>query len=290
MIDGLEHHVTDSSPRLHYVAAGPANGQPVIALHGFPDFWYGWRHQIPALAAAGLRVYALDQRGYNTSDKPAAVSDYALSLLAGDVLRLADDIAPGRSIDVIGHDFGAAIAWWLAAYRPERLRRQVIVNVPHPAVFLRFATRDPRQLLRSWYIAAVQLPRLPELLLGARDYSGLTTALVKSARPGAFTDADVAAYRTAWSQPGALTAMLNWYRAGWSSAAFPPRRITTPTLILWGRHDVALIPRLAPASLALCDRGRLVTFDHCSHWPHLEEPRCFNDHVTQFLIGTSSEG
>ena len=284
MIAGLEHHFTKTTPRLHYVSAGPPNGQPVILLHGFPDFWYGWRHQIPALAAAGLRVYGLDQRGYNTSEKPAAVSAYALSQLAGDVLRLADEVAPDRQIDVVGHDFGAAVAWWLAAFRPERLRRQVIVNVPHPATFIRIVRRNPRQLLRSWYIATVQVPRVPELLLSARGYRGLTEPLVRSARPGAFSAADLDTYRQAWSQPGALTAMLSWYRAGWSSALFPPRRITTPTLILWGRHDVALVPELAPASRDLCDRGELVTFDHCSHWPHLEEPYRINEHLTRFLV------
>ena len=287
MSPALEHQFTTSAPRLQYVSAGPRDGQPVFLLHGFPDFWYGWRHQWPALAAAGLRVYALDQRGYNTSAKPPQISAYTLDQLAADVLRLADEVAPGRPIDVVGHDFGAAVAWWLAAFRPERLRRQVIVNVPHPAVFVRTVRRDPRQLLRSWYIAAVQLPRLPELLLSARGYRGLTNALVKSARPGAFSPNDLRAYREAWSQPGALTAMLNWYRAGWSSASFPAKRVSAPTLILWGRHDVALIPQMAPASRDLCDRAELVIFDHCSHWPHLEEVHLFNQHLTRFLV---SEG
>ncbi|HET7769561.1 MAG TPA: alpha/beta hydrolase [Chloroflexota bacterium] len=287
MIRALEHHFTTSAPRLHYVSAGPRDGLPVFLLHGFPDFWYGWRHQIPALAAAGLRVYALDQRGYNTSAKPPGVSAYTLDQLASDVLRLADEVAPGRPIDVVGHDFGAAVAWWLAAFRPERLHRQVIVNVPHPAVFTRTVRRDPRQLLRSWYIAAVQLPRLPELLLSAGGYRSLTNALVKSARPGAFSPNDLRAYREAWSQPGALTAMLNWYRAGWSSAALPAKPVSTPTFILWGRHDVALIPEMAPASRDLCHRAELVTFDHCSHWPHLEEAHLFNQHLTRFLV---SEG
>ena len=284
MIDRLSHHFTSTTPRLHYVSAGPLDGQPVVLLHGFPDFWYGWRHQIPALAAAGLRVYALDQRGYNTSEKPASVADYRLHVLAEDVLRLADEVAPGRQIDVIGHDFGAAVAWWLAAFHPERVRRQVIVNVPHPAVFLRTVVRDPRQLLRSWYIAAVQLPRVPEALLSARGYRGLTAALVKSARPGAFSSDDLKHYREAWSRPGALTAMLNWYRAGRSSATFPDKRVPTPTLILWGKHDVALVPEMAAASRALCDDAQLITFEHCSHWPHLEEPHRVNELIARFLV------
>ena len=284
MTDPLEQHVTASSPRLHYVSAGPPGGQPVILLHGFPDFWYGWRHQLPALTAAGLRLYAVDQRGYNTSEKPAGVSPYTLDAIAGDVLRLAGEVAPGRQIDVIGHDFGAAVAWRLAAFHPERIRRIVIVNVPHPAVFLRTVRRNPRQLLRSWYVAAVQLPRLPELLLGARRFRGLARALVKSARPGAFSDEDLARYRQAWSEPGALTGMLNWYRAGWSSASFPPRRIVVPTLILWGRHDAALVPEMAPASRALCDSAELITLDHCSHWPHVEEPHLVNSQLVRFLV------
>lgn len=287
MIEAIQHNFTVSTPRLHYVSAGPEDGHPVFLLHGFPDFWYGWRHQIPALATAGLRLYALDQRGYNTSDKPPEVNSYTLERLASDVLRVADEVAAGRKIDLVGHDFGAAVAWRLAAVHPDRLRRQAILNVPHPAVFLQTVLRDPRQLLRSWYIAAVQLPRLPEALLSARSYRGLTNALVKSARPGAFSPEDLKHYRDAWSQPGALTAMLSWYRAGWSSAAFPPVRVPVPTLILWGKHDVALVPQMSFASRDLCDRAELVVFEHCSHWLHLEEPHRVNDHLVRFLV---SEG
>lgn len=285
MTDIVEHHLTTTTPRLHYVSAGPENGPPTFLLHGFPDFWYGWRHQIPALAGAGLRVYALDQRGFNTSEKPPTIAAYSLDAVAADVLRLADEVALGRQIDLIGHDMGAAVAWWLTAFKPARIHRQVIVNVPHPAVFLRTVIRDPRQLLRSWYIAVVQLPRIPEALLSARNYRGLSNALLRASRPGAFSPQDLTLYRQAWSQPGALTAMLNWYRAGVrTSTHFPPIRIATSTLILWGKHDAALIPQLAPASHALCDHADLILFEHCSHWPHLEEPLVVNDHIVRFLV------
>ena len=285
MTEPLEHHFTASSPRLHYVVAGHRDGRPVILLHGLPDFWYGWRHQIPALARAGMRVYAVDQRGYNLSDKPTGSAQYTLERLGDDVLRLADEVAPGRRVALVGHDFGAAVAWWLAAQRPERLARQVIVNLPHPAVFERTVRRNPAQMLRSWYILAVQLPRLPEWLVRQRRCAALSQALLGSSRPGAFSRDDLRLYRAAWSQPGALTAMFNWYRAVFRQPGeFPTARISVPTLILWGAHDVALISSMAEPSRALCADGTLITFPHCTHWPHLEEPRRVNDALAQFLV------
>ncbi|HEU5318737.1 MAG TPA: alpha/beta hydrolase [Chloroflexota bacterium] len=285
MTEPLEHHFTASSPRLHYVAAGPSDGRPVILLHGFPDFWYGWRHQIPALAAAGLRVYALDQRGYNLSDKPRGARHYTLDQLAGDVLRVADEVAPGLSVTLVGHDFGAAAAWWLASRRPERVARQVIVNLPHPAVYGRTLWRNPAQLLRSWYILFFQLPALPEWAMRQRRCYALAEALRRSSRPGAFTLDDLRRYRAAWAQPGALTGMVDWYRGVFRQRdPFPDMRIVVPTLILWGVHDVALVPAMAEPSRALCVDGRLIVFSHCTHWPHLEEPRRVNDALVQFSV------
>jgi pimeloyl-ACP methyl ester carboxylesterase len=146
----LEHGYTRGPrPHLHYATVG--SGQPVLLLHGFPDFWYGWRHQIGPLAAAGYRVVAPDQRGYDRSDKPRPVHSYRINALAGDVLRLADEVAPGQPLALVGHDWGAAVAWWIALHHPERLTRQVIINVPHPEVLLANLRRNPAQMRRSWY-------------------------------------------------------------------------------------------------------------------------------------------
>ncbi|MDA1329622.1 MAG: alpha/beta hydrolase [Chloroflexi bacterium] len=142
---------THNGLRLHFASAGPPEGQPVILLHGFPEYWYAWRHQIPALAAAGYRVIAPDQRGYNLSDKPQSVTDYGIEKLAADILSLADHLEL-QTFHLVGHDWGAAVAWQLAINHPERLRTLSILNVPHPAVMSRHLRSDIRQIFKSWYI------------------------------------------------------------------------------------------------------------------------------------------
>ena len=170
---------------MHVAEAGPADGPLVVLLHGFPEFWYGWRHQIGALAAAGYRVLAPDQRGYHLSDRPRGLDAYAVDRLAADVIGLI--AARGRdTATVVGHDWGAGVAWWLALRHPSWLERMAILNVPHPAVLLRHLRRDPTQWLRSWYILFFQLPRLPEALLRANDYAGMARGLRRSAQAGTF--------------------------------------------------------------------------------------------------------
>jgi pimeloyl-ACP methyl ester carboxylesterase len=170
--------------RLHCVEAG--TGPLVVLLHGFPEFWYAWRHQIPALADAGYRVVAPDLRGYNTSDKPSRVRDYRPRVLVQDVADLIVALGAG-SAAVAGHDWGGGLAWLLAMQHPKRVERLVLLNAPHPVRFLK-GLRSPRQLRRSWYILAFQLPWLPERLVAARDFQALRwirpkTSTATSPRP-----------------------------------------------------------------------------------------------------------
>ncbi|MCI0646645.1 MAG: alpha/beta hydrolase [Chloroflexi bacterium] len=269
---------------LHVVQDGPPAGPLVLLLHGFPDFWYGWRHQIPALAAAGYHVWAPDQRGYNLSSKPRGIAAYNLDELAADVIGLIHAAGRDRAI-VIGHDWGAAVAWWLARTFPQRLERLVILNVPHGAVMRRRLRRDPAQRRRSRYIFFFQLPWLPEAVLRWHNWWTLVRGMRLSSHPGTFSAADLDHYRHAWSQPGAITAMINWYRA--AVRAQPRRqrslRVSTPTLIIWGTEDVALEAGMAHESLALCDAGQLVYLQGASHWVQHEEPTQVNHLITQFL-------
>jgi len=156
---------------LHVANAGPTDGPLVVLLHGFPEFWYGWRHQIAILAEAGLRVVAPDQRGYNLSDKPAGIAAYRLDTLAEDIVGLAAALG-GERFAVVGHDWGGVVAWHLAARFPERVTRAAILNAPHPATLRSYARRRPGQLLKSWYVGFFQLPRLPELALRASGFWG----------------------------------------------------------------------------------------------------------------------
>lgn len=266
---------------LHVVQAGPADGPLVILLHGFPEFWYTWRRQMAALAGAGFCVWVPDQRGYNHSDKPAGIPAYDLDVLAADVIGLID-AAGRRQAHIVGHDWGAAVTWRVANRYPARVATATILNVPHPLVMVSFLRQNPIQALRSFYIGFFQIPGLPERLLAANDWQPMVDAMRSTAPPGLFSDAEMEAYRAAWSQPGAITAMLNWYRAivqhppSWS----PSPRITVPLLMLWGTDDTALERGLAPLSMELCDQGRLHYLEGASHWVQHERA----DDVNRLLL------
>jgi pimeloyl-ACP methyl ester carboxylesterase len=253
-------------------------------LHGFPEFWYGWRHQLPSLAAAGYRVWAPDLRGYNGSEKPQGIAAYRLEALAADVIGLID--AAGREqACLVGHDWGGVIAWWMASHAPHRLRRMAVINAPHGAAMRRQLRRHPAQWLRSAYVGWFQLPWLPELVTRLGRGRLLARALRQSSRPGTFTPADLERYREAWSQPHALGAMLNWYRA---LLRRPPRRptprpITVPTLLLWGANDIFLGREMAHASIEQCQQGQLVMFEEATHWVHHEQSVRVNALLETFL-------
>lgn len=280
-----EHHqIATNGITLHVVQAGPLDGPLVLLLHGFPECWYGWHQQIPALVAAGFRVWAPDQRGYNRSAKPRGIGAYTLGTLAQDILGLIE--ASGRAkVYLVGHDWGAAVAWWVALTYPERLHKLAILNVPHPVVMRRQLLGNPRQLRKSWYMFAFQLPWLPEHLLRRNNYGEGIRMLKGSGKRTTFTPADLEEYRQAWAQPGALTGMLNWYRAIMQR---PPRltrspRITVPTLMLWGKQDIALGSEMAHLSLDLCDNGRLIMFDDATHWVQHDEAQAVNQALVEFF-------
>jgi len=268
---------------LHAVAAGPPDGPVVLLLHGFPEFWYSWRNQIAPLAAAGFRVIVPDQRGYNTSSKPRGASSYALSHLISDVLAIADHLGQAR-IFLAGHDWGAAVAWSVALLHPQRVAKLAILNVPHPSVMRRYLKTNRRQLRRSWYMFFFQLPWLPEAAFSAFHFRLGVTSLVRSSRAGTFSSDDLALYRTAWSQPGALTAMINWYRAAFRfRSKFPDSTVHVPTRILWGERDAFLLSEMAQDSLRYCDSAELYTFANASHWLQHEEPARVSELLINFF-------
>jgi pimeloyl-ACP methyl ester carboxylesterase len=270
--------------RMHAAVAGPADGAPVILLHGFPEFWYGWQHAIGALAAAGFRVIAPDQRGYNLTAKEGP---YDLRTLVTDIIHLMD-AAGHQSAYIAGHDWGGAVAWCLAAWHPERVRRLAVANLPHPLALLAAIQHfNWRQYLRSWYFAFFQVPRLPEWLFSRRDFALLRQLRTATERPNAFTEVDIERCVAAWAQPGALTAMLGWYRATGRSGRHVAEtrtqfeRIKPPALILWGERDVALGVELAEASVAYLADGRLVRFPQSSHWLLAEQPEAVNQNLLE---------
>ncbi len=271
--------------RLHVAEAGPQDGPLVVLLHGFPEFWYGWRRQIPALAAAGFHVVAPDQRGYNLSDKPAAVQDYATQILAADVVGLFDACGADRAL-LVGHDWGGGVAWTVAEQHPDRLRALAVLNCPHGQALREVLGRSPRQALRSWYMAAFQIPWLPEKLLGARGARRLGRAMRGTARRGTFSREDMTRYQEAWLQPGALTAMINWYRAGLRHPApRSPAAIEPPTLRIWGEQDTALGTEFIEPICRPCADIRVERLPDASHWVQHEEPDAVNALLVEFLDG-----
>ena len=266
--------------RLHYVEEG--EGPLVVLLHGFPEFWYSWHRQIPALAAAGFRVVAPDMRGYNLSSKPPAVRDYASEKLAADVRDLVYERGE-RSARLAGHDWGGQVAWLTAMAHPEVVERLAILNLPHPRRLLH-GWLDPRQLLRSWYMFFFQLPWLPERALHARRWQALRRGFEHEARPGAFDADAIDRYIDAWSQPGAATAMLNYYRAAlrqtpWRAEA-AMRPVQARTLVIWGQRDRHLRHQLAePRHADVPNLERVVRLPDASHWVQNDAP----DQVSRLL-------
>ncbi len=271
--------------RLHAVAAGPQDAPVVILLHGFPEFWYGWRRQIEPLAAAGFRIIVPDQRGFNLSSKPSGVAAYALTKLASDVIAIADQLGREK-IFLAGHDWGAAVAWSTALLHPQRVAKLAVLNVPHPSVMRKFLATHPRQILRSWYMFFFQLPWLPEALFSAFNFRVAARSLLRSSRPGTFSPEDLAQYRAAWSQPGALTAMINWYRAIFRTRVkFPDKTVRVPTRILWGERDAFLLAEMAHESLRYCTSAELFTFADATHWLQHEEPARVSELLIDFFRG-----
>lgn len=259
-------------------------GQPlVILLHGFPDVWQGWHQQLEPLTAAGFRVIAPNQRGYGKSDKPPGIAAYDLDRLAGDVVGLADSEGVCQ-FSVVGHDWGGIVAWWVAARFPERVNRLAILNAPHPGIFFDYLLRSPMQRLRSWYIAFFQIPWLPEWLLAARNYELLFRSVMATSRPGTFDDNDRALLTAAWSEAGALTSMLNYYRAiARRSSRSLRRRVTPRTLILMSDLDPTEEAGLATASLKLCDQARIEWLRGAKHWIQREEAALVTAALLEFL-------
>jgi pimeloyl-ACP methyl ester carboxylesterase len=268
--------------RLHYAEAG--EGPLVVLLHGFPEFWFGWRFQIPALASAGFRVVAPDLRGYNLSSRPQDVTAYDADRLAADVRDLIRHLG-ADSACLAGHDWGGAVAWVTAMNHPQVVERLAILNVPHPRRFLR-ALRRPPQVAKSWYMFFFQLPWLPERMVRARNWRFLRRGFEHDARAGAFTPPDIDRYIEAWSEPGATTAMLNYYRAALRQspkrAESRMRRVEAPTLVIWGERDRYLGSELAePEPGDVPNLERVVRLPNASHWVQHDEP----ERVSELLIG-----
>jgi pimeloyl-ACP methyl ester carboxylesterase len=217
------------------------------------------------------------------------VSAYHIDTLARDIIGLIAAAGHTQAC-VVGHDWGAAVAWHLATVHPEKVEKLGILNVPHPAVMIQWLRKSLSQLRKSWYMFSFQIPWLPEWWLGRKDAQGAIELLRRSSRRGTFMDIDFDHYREAWAQPGAWMAMINWYRSSIrsgfgnifkSSSELP--RISVPTLMLWGKQDVALGYEMAQPSIDLCEKGKLIFLEEATHWVQHDEPVEVNRTLLEFL-------
>ena len=268
--------------RLHYVEAG--EGPLVVLLHGFPEFWYGWRRQIEPLAAAGFRVVAPDMRGYNLSSKPDGVAAYDVGQLADDIQGLIGERGAETAM-LVGHDWGGTAAWYTAMNHPEVVDRLAILNAAHPRK-LSQGLHHPGQLRKSWYFFFFDVPDLPESVVHANDWRFLRHFL-RDADP-AYTPEEIDSYIEAWSQPGAATGMVNYYR---SSVRTSPKRaeaalrpVDAPTLVIWGQQDRYLGEELAePDHDDVPNLDRVERLPDASHWVHHDEAERVNQALTDFF-------
>jgi pimeloyl-ACP methyl ester carboxylesterase len=295
IVSGVRHDYAQvGKVRLHYAECGRRGERLVLLLHGFPECWYSWRHQLKALGER-FHVVAPDLRGYNLSDKPARVEDYRMEKLVGDVLGLMEHFG-ARDAAVVGHDWGAAIAWAVAARHPERVWKVAALQVPPLPVW--FANMTVKQALSSWYMLFFQIPYLPEWRLGLSDFAGLDGMLKKTSRPGTFTDTDLAIYKNALRQKDkttnttALTAAINYYRANVFSnlsrsgetAKGKDARIRVPTLFIYGERDFAIVPdSVRDVGKHIDAPYRELRLANSNHWVQQESPTEVNAALLNFL-------
>jgi epoxide hydrolase 4 len=269
--------------KLHTMQAGPDGAPLVVFLHGFPETWRSWKKQMSPVLNEGYYVMAPDQRGYNLSDKPAQISAYHLEETMKDILGLILGSGREKAI-VVGHDWGGGVAWGLAMKYPGCVEKLIIANAPHPLVMISNVMRNPKQMVRSLYMLFFQIPGLPEAMLRHDDWRLLIEGLKKTSSSGAFTEEDIEEYRRSWWKKGAISGMLNWYRANFRQVPqLSTANVHIPTLVLWGKKDHALSPDLVQDSLDFCTDGRLIMFEEASHWVQHEEPENVSNAILEFL-------
>lgn len=283
VIEGSWKHeyITTNGIQLHYVTQG--EGPLMLMLHGFPEFWYSWRHQIPEFAK-DFKVVALDLRGYNDSDKPKNQSAYVMDEFVRDVEGVIRGLGYDKCV-LVGHDWGGAIAWNFAYSHPEMVERLIVLNIPHPAKFGE-GLRTPQQLLRSSYIFFFQLPGIPELAIQSLDYQLIENAFKGMAvNKSAITRADIDAYKDAAAKRGALTAALNYYRNIFQQRILNQTWgvLQVPTLMIWGENDTALGQELTYGTEVYVQNFQIKYIPNCSHWVQQEKPELVNQYMREFL-------
>lgn len=282
-------YVQLDSIRLHYLESGAQNSELVLLLHGFPEFSYSWRHQLPVLGTK-YHVVAPDMRGYNLSDKPPRVEDYEIDALVGDVIGMIDYFGAEKAA-VVGHDWGAGVAWGVAQSFPERVSKLAVMQVPPAAAWRK--NMSLRQMMRSWYMLFFQLPRIPEWAIKRNNFEGIDKSFRdKVINKSAFDEEDVKRYKEAIQKPGALAAGINYYRANFkrlksgrkNDGEAVPRPVPMPTLFIFGEKDFAIIPEtVRGVKDYVAGPYSEVRLPNCGHWVQNEAVEEVNRALLEFL-------
>ncbi|XP_006634864.2 epoxide hydrolase 4 [Lepisosteus oculatus] len=279
--------IKESGLRFHYVAAGERGKPLLLFLHGFPEFWFSWRHQLREFKSE-FRVVAVDMRGYGESDMPAGAENYRLEHLITDVRDIVECLGYNRC-HLVGHDWGGMVAWLFAIHYPEMVTKLIVLNCPHPSVFADYALRRPLQLAKCSCIFFFQLPRLPELMLSVDDFKALKGFFPSRGagvrwKSSSLRSEDTEAYLYVFSQPGALTGPLNYYRNIFSSLPLTQQEVRSSVLLLWGERDALLEQEMAEASrLYVRNHLRLNIISGAGHWLQQEQPDIVNTLMWTFL-------
>ncbi|ESP05422.1 hypothetical protein LOTGIDRAFT_228018 [Lottia gigantea] len=282
---GTHHFIHLENVRLHYVANGEEGKPLMLFVHGFPEFWYSWRYQLTEFSR-DYRVVAIDQRGYNESDKPAGIMNYKVSDMVTDLKQIIPALGY-KSCILVGHDWGGAVCWAFASKYPDLIDKLVVMNCPDMGSFLPYALANPSQLLKSWYIYLFQLPWIPEFNFWLNDYKNIEIIFSgkgSGVMCGTISKDDIEAYKYAFSRPGASTAAINYYRAATRTfSRQDATQINIPTKIIWGCKDAALEKGLAEICKKFVTNLSIDYLEESSHWVQIDEPDKVNQIIKAFL-------
>ncbi|BFI31763.1 epoxide hydrolase 4 [Marchantia polymorpha subsp. ruderalis] len=293
IVDGVnvQHgYLNNKDVKIHFVECGDPAGKLVILVHGWPNFWYVWKHQFKALAAAGYHVIALDLRGYNLSSKPEKLESFVRSEVLSDFVCFIDIFGNGEPAIMVGHDWGSTISWCFAEDYPSKVERLVTINMGRLTDFSQILRSNPAQLLRSWYIGAFQIPHLAEHAI-AYDRCLILREICRNCIPSMSTS-DIERHVTAYSIPGAIKGSLTFYRAAVRGLWHLPDKkvpvVKTPVTVFWGDKDSFLLPIVAEPSKDTALNAKVVHLPQCAHWPMWDDPKLFNELLLETIAGKSS--
>ncbi|KAK3096806.1 hypothetical protein FSP39_003508, partial [Pinctada imbricata] len=282
---GTHGYIHLEDVRIHYVANGEEGKPLMLFVHGFPEFWYSWRFQLREFSK-DYRVVAMDMRGYSDSDKPKGISNYTSDKIAADIKQLVSALGYSDCV-LVGHDWGGSIVYTVTIMYPEVVKKLIVLNAPHPGAFKKYMQTSWTQFKKSWYMFLFQMPCLPEFVFKHDDYSVLER-MMTSKEIKTITPEDVEAYKYAFSRPGGgFTGPLNFYRAAFRTdparAKLLLKKITTPTLVVWGKKDLALNSELAENGRDYITDLTVKYVENASHWVQMDEPEETNKYIREFL-------